>query len=68
MKGIKIEVDYEKPLFLYRECDVIDVIAYTLYYTANPYTKMDIPNCVYEKAEKVFKEWKESNINNEVNK
>lgn len=68
MKGIKIEVDYEKPLFLYRECDVIDAIAHALYYTANPDTKMCIPNCVYEKAEKIFKEWKESNIDNEVNK
>ena len=66
MKGIKIEVDYENPLFLYREYDVIDAIAHALYYTANPDSKMCVPNCVYIKAEKMFKEWKESNINNEA--
>ncbi len=64
MKGIKIEVDYEKPLFLYREYDVIDAIAHALYYTANPDSKMCVPNCAYIQAEKMFKEWKESNINN----
>jgi hypothetical protein len=32
-------------------------MAYAIYYTANPDTKMCIPSFVYEKAEKMFAEW-----------
>lgn len=59
MKGIKIEVEHEKPIFLYRPFDVIDAIAYAIYYTANPDTEMCIPNCAYEKADRMFKEWRD---------
>ena len=37
---------------------MIEFGAYVLYYTANPNTKMDIPNCVYEKVEKMYEEWR----------
>ncbi len=57
MKGIKIEVEYEKPIFLYRPCDVKCAIAHAIYYTANPDSEMCIPNCAYERAEKMFDEW-----------
>ena len=59
MKGIKIEVENEKPMYLYRPYDMIDAIAYAIYYTANPDSKMCVPNCAYEKAEKMFEKWKE---------
>ena len=32
-------------------------MAYAIYYTANPDSKMCIPNIAYEKAEKKFDEW-----------
>ena len=57
MKGIKIEVEYEKPIYLYRPFDVKGAIAYALYYSANPDSEMCIPNIAYEKAEKKFDEW-----------
>ncbi len=60
MKGIKIEIEEEKePMYLYRPFDVVDAIAHALYYTANPDSEMCIPNCAYEKAEKMFKEWRD---------
>ena len=60
MKGIKIEVEEEdKPMYLYRSFDVVDAIAHALYYTANPDSEMCIPNCAYEKAEKMYKEWRD---------
>jgi hypothetical protein len=59
MKGIKIEVENEKPVFLYRPYDMVDAISYAIYYTANPDSKMCVPNCAYEKAEKVFAEWRD---------
>lgn len=57
MKGVRIEVENEKPFFLYRSIDVKNAIAYALYYTANPDSEMCVPNCAYEKAEKLFDEW-----------
>ena len=36
---------------------MIEFGAYVLYYTANPKSKMDIPNCVYEKVEKMYADW-----------
>lgn len=59
MKGIKIEVEYEKPIYLYRPHDMIDAMAYAIYYTANPDSEMCVPNCAYEKAEKMFAEWRD---------
>jgi len=59
MKGIKIEIENEKPMYLYRPHDMIDAIAYAIYYTANPDSKMCIPNCDYIQAEKMFEKWKE---------
>lgn len=38
---------------------MIEFGAYVLYYSANPESKMDIPNCVYERVEKMFEKWKE---------
>ena len=62
MKGLKItienQIEVREPIYLYRSIDVIDAIAHAIYYTANPDTKMCIPNCAYEKAEKMFEEWK----------
>lgn len=57
MKGIKIEIEENKPAYLYRQSDVIDAIAHAIYYTANSDTEMCIPNCVYIHAEKMFDEW-----------
>ncbi len=59
MKGIKIEVENEKPMYLYRQYDVIGAIAHALYYTANPDSEMCVPNCAYIQAEKMFEKWKE---------
>ena len=60
MKGIKIEVEEQKePMYLYRPHDMIDAIAYAIYYTANPDSEMCVPNCAYEKAEKMFEKWRE---------
>jgi hypothetical protein len=59
MKGIKIEVEYEKPIYLYRPYDMVDAIAYAIYYTANPDSEMCVPNCAYIQAEKMFEKWKE---------
>ena len=36
---------------------MIEFGAYVLYYSANPESKMDIPNCVYEKVEKMYADW-----------
>lgn len=57
MKGVKIEIENEKPMYLYRPCDVKNAIAHALYYSANPSSKMCIPNCAFERAEKMFDEW-----------
>ena len=57
MKGIKIEIENEQPMYLYRPWDVKDAIAHALYYSANPDSEMCIPNCAYERAEKMFNEW-----------
>ena len=59
MKGIKIEVENEQPMYLYRPHDVIGAIAHALYYSANPDSEMCIPNCAFEKAEKMFAEWRD---------
>lgn len=59
MKGIKIEVENEKPIYLYRPYDVIGAIAHALYYSANPDSEMCVPNCAYIQAEKMFEKWKE---------
>lgn len=59
MKGIKIEVENEKPMYLYRPYDVIGAIAHALYYSANPDSEMCVPNCAYIQAEKMFEKWKE---------
>ena len=58
MKGIKIEVENEKLMYLYRPYDMVDAIAYAIYYTANPDSKMCVPNCAYIQAEKMFEKWK----------
>lgn len=39
--------------------EMIDMIAYAIYYTANPDSKMCVPNCAYFQAEKMFKKYKE---------
>ena len=39
--------------------ELVDAIAYAIYYTANPDSKMCVPNCAYIQAEKMFKKWKE---------
>ena len=39
--------------------EVVDVIAYAIYYTANPDSEMCVPNCAYIQAEKMFEKWKE---------
>jgi len=57
MKGAKIEIEHEQPMYLYRPHDVIGAIAHALYYSANPDSEMCIPNCAYEIAEKMFEEW-----------
>lgn len=60
MKGIKIEVEEQKePMYLYRPYDMVDAIAYAIYYTANPDSEMCVPNCAYIQAEKMFEKWKE---------
>lgn len=59
MKGIKIEVENEKPMYLYRQHDMVDAIAYGIYYTANSDSKMCVPNCAYIQAENMFEKWKE---------
>ena len=59
MKGVKIEVENEQPMYLYRQHDVIGAIAYALYYSANPDSEMCIPNCAYIQAEKMFAEWRD---------
>ena len=59
MKGIKIEVENEQTMYLYRPHDVISAIAHALYYSANADSEMCIPNCAYEKAEKMFAEWRD---------
>lgn len=59
MKGIKIEIENEQPMYLYRPYDVIGAIAHALYYSANPDSEMCVPNCAYEKAEKMFEEWRD---------
>ena len=59
MKGIKIEVEHERPIFLYRPIDVIDAIAYAIYFAANKNTEMCVPNYAYEKADSIFRKWKD---------
>ena len=82
MKGFEIKRENEKPIYLFNRFDVVEAIAHCLYYTANPNSKMCIPNCAYEKAEKLFDEWfndtremkeievsvKESSVSNESKK
>ena len=50
---------YKKPVHLYKSHDITDAMAYAIYYTANPDSKMCIPNCAYIQAEKMFEKWKE---------
>ena len=57
MKGFEIKRENEKPIYLFNRLDVVSAIAHSLYYTANPDSEMCIPNCAYEKAEKLFDEW-----------
>lgn len=49
----------KKPNFLYLKHDMVDAIAYAIYYTANPDSEMCVPNCAYIQAEKMFEKWKE---------
>ena len=39
--------------------ELVDAIAYAIYYTANPDSEMCVPNCAYIQAEKMFEKWKE---------
>lgn len=49
----------KKPNFLYLKYDMIYAMAYAIYYTANSDSEMCVPNCAFEKAEKMFEKWKE---------
>lgn len=57
VKGFEIKRD-NKTYYLFNRTDMIEAIAHALYYKANPDSKMDVPTCAYEKAEKLFEEWK----------
>lgn len=46
-------------ILLYDKNDLVDAIAYALYYSVNPDSKMCIPNCAYFKAETMLKKWEE---------
>ena len=59
MKGFKIERENEQPTYLFNKHDMIEALAHALYYSANPDSEMCIPNCAYEKAEKMFAEWRD---------
>lgn len=66
----KIEVELgknenRKPNFLYLKHDMVDAIAYAIYYTANPKSEMCVPNCAYIQAEKMFEKWKEIKENDQ---
>ena len=54
------EVSKQLSEILFDSLEVKDAIAYALYYGVNPDSKMCIPNCAYERAEKLFKEWRDS--------
>lgn len=55
---IKTVWDLSKKLSLkFNPNKMIEFGAYVLYYSANPESKMDIPNCVYEKVEKMYAAW-----------
>ena len=54
------EVSKQLSEILFDSLEVKDAIAYALYYSANPESKMCIPNCAYENAEKLFKKWRDS--------
>lgn len=41
----------------FNQYTMIEFGAYVLYYTANPESKMNIPNCVYEKIERMYADW-----------
>lgn len=56
MKGFEIKRDNEI-VYLYNKNDLIDFAANVLYYTANPESKMSVPNAAYLKAEKMFESW-----------
>ena len=57
MKGFEIKRENEKPMYLFNRFDVVEAIAHSLYYTVNPDSEMCIPNCAYERAERMFDEW-----------
>lgn len=59
MKGFEIKRENEKSIYLFNRFDVVEAIAYSLYYTAIPDSKMCVPNCAYIQAEKMFKKWQE---------
>ena len=61
MKGFEIKRENEV-VYLYNKNDLIDFAANVLYYTANPGSKMSVPNDAYIKAERMFDTWsKEGN-------
>ena len=43
--------------------ELVDAIAYAIYYTANPDSEMCVPNCAYIQAEKMFEKWKGGKVN-----
>ena len=47
--------------------ELVDAIAYAIYYTANPDSKMCVPNCAYIQAEKMFEKLKEEKVNDKSN-
>ena len=47
--------------------DMVDAMAYCLYYSVNPNSEMCVPNCAYLQADKMFKKWSDEK-NREVTK
>lgn len=48
---------FKKMYRKYNPNTMIEFASFVLYYTENPTSKMDIPNCVYEKVEKMYSDW-----------
>lgn len=51
------QLNGSESIILYDKNDLVDAIAYALYYSVNPDSKMCIPNCAYFKAETMLKKW-----------
>ena len=62
------QINSPESILLYDKNDLVEAIAYALYYTANPDSKMCIPNCVYFKAETMLKKWEEEKIDSRKSK